>query len=478
MSEENVGVRTFEFHDEKSDKFWTIELSGLTHTVCYGRVGTSGQSKTKEFESNDKAFASYEKLISEKLKKGYQEVEDPSQSRSAQLAREQQAQQQYEPFLKSIQEDPDNVAHYEVFSDWLQENGDPRGEMIRVQLQLEDDKVSAGDRKKLKAKEKSLLKSNATQWLGGLAPELVANKWPEALGYRSNSKPYQWEFVRGFLGNLNVEYLTPHFAKSLIESSSVSMLQSLAIEDTPNGEVLGEEYEEYAESDWGWDDLPGLEELYKGKFPNLRRFEIDGYDASATGVQKVLKNMPRLEHLVLDARDVEIESISKCKLPNLKSIRATRFDENPLEALAANKSLKKLESINFFPHMLEPGDDPYLDLPGLRALCRSKNLPNLKSLTLNCSDFGDEGINELINSGLIERLEELDLQHGATTDVGARLLIEARPNQLLRLNLTGNYLSNAVIQELQELKCELQASNQESGDPDVEKRHLWYGDME
>ncbi|HLK69223.1 MAG TPA: SMI1/KNR4 family protein [Bryobacteraceae bacterium] len=66
--------RTFEFHEGSSDKFWTITLSGSSHTVHFGRKGTNGQEQTKDLGNEALARSSYEKLISEKLKKGYQEV--------------------------------------------------------------------------------------------------------------------------------------------------------------------------------------------------------------------------------------------------------------------------------------------------------------------------------------------------------------------------------------------------------------------
>lgn len=57
--------------DANSSKFWNIELDGARHTVTYGRIGTSGQSQTKEFPSADKAKADFDKLVASKLKKGY-----------------------------------------------------------------------------------------------------------------------------------------------------------------------------------------------------------------------------------------------------------------------------------------------------------------------------------------------------------------------------------------------------------------------
>ncbi|MDF9831870.1 putative DNA-binding WGR domain protein [Ereboglobus sp. PH5-5] len=66
-------TRTFEFSDGSSNKFWTITLDGKAHTVNYGRIGTAGQTQTKEFASDSDAQKSFDKLVAEKTKKGYVE---------------------------------------------------------------------------------------------------------------------------------------------------------------------------------------------------------------------------------------------------------------------------------------------------------------------------------------------------------------------------------------------------------------------
>ncbi len=66
--------RSFHYSDDKSNKYWKITLNGNSHTVNYGRVGTTGQTQTKEFTNETEALKSYEKLVTEKLKKGYIEV--------------------------------------------------------------------------------------------------------------------------------------------------------------------------------------------------------------------------------------------------------------------------------------------------------------------------------------------------------------------------------------------------------------------
>lgn len=59
------------YMDAKSSKFWTIEQEGASHTVTYGRIGSKGQSSTKTFSDPAAAQKDAEKLIKEKVGKGY-----------------------------------------------------------------------------------------------------------------------------------------------------------------------------------------------------------------------------------------------------------------------------------------------------------------------------------------------------------------------------------------------------------------------
>src|ERR1041384_8850743 len=63
--------RELVYMDAKSSKFWNIELNGSSFNVTYGRIGTEGQTQTKSFDSEEKASKEAERLIKEKLGKGY-----------------------------------------------------------------------------------------------------------------------------------------------------------------------------------------------------------------------------------------------------------------------------------------------------------------------------------------------------------------------------------------------------------------------
>ncbi|GIM96326.1 DUF4132 domain-containing protein [Paractinoplanes toevensis] len=67
-------MRSFEFVEGTSAKFWEIRRDGAEVTVRFGRVGTTGQTKIKTFADDRLAAVHESKLIAEKTKKGYAEV--------------------------------------------------------------------------------------------------------------------------------------------------------------------------------------------------------------------------------------------------------------------------------------------------------------------------------------------------------------------------------------------------------------------
>ncbi len=67
-------TRRFEFIAGNSAKFWEVTTAGSEVTVRYGRLGSSGQSQTTVFADDNKAQNHTDKLIREKLGKGYHEA--------------------------------------------------------------------------------------------------------------------------------------------------------------------------------------------------------------------------------------------------------------------------------------------------------------------------------------------------------------------------------------------------------------------
>ena len=70
--------RAFIYQDDKSHKFWNIEINGSDLTVNFGKVGTAGQTQTKSLADTAAAGAHADKLIDEKNEKGYSEKPPPA----------------------------------------------------------------------------------------------------------------------------------------------------------------------------------------------------------------------------------------------------------------------------------------------------------------------------------------------------------------------------------------------------------------
>src|ERR1044072_9127116 len=100
-------MRTFQYSDAKSHKFWNIEVSGKSFTVTYGKVGSDGQTQTKNFASDEKAQAEADKLIKEKVKKGYVESTPKAATSHA------------EAFDQALAANPHDKAGWCAYADYL-----------------------------------------------------------------------------------------------------------------------------------------------------------------------------------------------------------------------------------------------------------------------------------------------------------------------------------------------------------------------
>jgi len=73
---DHLPFRRLHYRDEGSDKFWEAAIDGNKLVVRWGRAGTKGQIQLKSFPDGEAAQKEMEKLIREKLGKGY-EPQDP-----------------------------------------------------------------------------------------------------------------------------------------------------------------------------------------------------------------------------------------------------------------------------------------------------------------------------------------------------------------------------------------------------------------
>jgi uncharacterized protein (TIGR02996 family) len=441
-------MRTFEFRDGKSNEFWNIDLNRDVFTVTFGRIGSTGQTQTKTFPDSARAQQEHDKLIREKLARGYVETTPARTASSLRDALE-----------AALVANPEDLASHMAYADYLSEQGDQRGEFIQVQIALEDENKSSAERQRLQQRQEELLEAHRRQWLGELAPHLLDA--PE----RQWGLSTEFRFARGWIDRLQIGDLSGPLAEAFCRTPMLRLLRELLVHECD------------------YDD-PGLERLAAAPYlGNVRVFQLgpeDNCHMDGEHAIEFVQKMPRLEELRLYAHRVDTQQLFALPLPHLRVLDVRHLTDYPLEVLAANPSLGQLTHLTFWPHALEPEDSAsYIPARAVRDLVHSPHLKNLTHLHIYLSDLGDEGCAEMVRSGILKRLEVLDLWSGRITDEGARTLA-ACPDlrNLERLRVAENRLTQAGIDALRATGITVEADGQYRAQDVDEAYHLWQGDME
>jgi hypothetical protein len=232
-------------------------------------------------------------------------------------------------------------------------------------------------------------------------------------------------------------------------------------------------------------------------FRSLRVFQMGDNDGEppeegwmdnhteAPGIDLLIAEMPRIEELHLLCKNYDRANLFA--LPNLTNLRVLRMyalgDPNwstehdiELDVLAANPALSNLTHLLVHPHSAY---ESVLPLRRVAPLFRSPHLGSLVHLQLRLSDMGDEGVREIVASGILKRLKRLDLRHGCITDEGAYLFAAcADAKNLERLDLSRNAVSSAGLEALRQAGVNAVADNPLTEQERAEQLYLREGDFE
>ena len=473
-------MRSFTYSDAKSHKFWNIDVTGNSFTVTYGKIGSAGQTQTKTFPTAEKAQAEAEKLIKEKVGKGYVEVGGAAAAVKSDRAVLEDA----------ILADPNDRAAFAAYADLLMEAGDPRGEFVRVQLALEDESLGKKERDKLKKREKELLAAHEREWLGELAPvflEQQLERWERADTRRQNRR----DWVRGCLLSLYVADLTVEAARALVRNpDKFPVLRELRIGETgyeeeyEPGPDIPEDAEEYTTVCLypltRWPHLKKLRVFQLGMMESEDYKDYCEFNCHTEGdlAFHLVKQMPDVEELYLLAHNVDTNKLFAHPMPKLRVLQVYHAHRYPLAKLAKNKSLTNLTHLLLHPHVPDDYEEESLHLADLKAVITSPNLPNLTHLRLRICDAGDAGCREIVKSGILKRLKVLDLRHGLITDEGAKALAACPDLKNLQLlDVSRNCLTKEGIAALEATGVTVQAGYQGNSDGEYHE-HMYHGDIE
>jgi uncharacterized protein (TIGR02996 family) len=410
-----------------------------------------------------------------------------------------------ERFEQALAADPDDRAGWGAYADYLAERGDPRAELMHVQLALEDESRPAADRRALREREREILGRHEREWLGELAPHLL-DVIPE-YGSRTEHR-CRW----GFLSAVATHALSYPFAQALAAAPAARFLRELRVHAATDMDSEQEEPHPRVPLPAGVREHWQLLELIGAPFLcNLRVFQLGGGDEEppedhwtdchtyAAGLEHLVAGMDHVEELHLLCKNYDADRLFA--LPNLTRLRVLRVYHltlggsgprarptyaYPLDVLAANRALGKLTHLQFHPHCREgrlrtPEGElrSFLPLSQVRAVLNSEHLGSLTHLQLRLSTMGDEGCREIVRSGILKRLQVLDLRHGGVTDAGARVLAECPDAARLEsLDLSRNAVSPAGLNLLVRAGVRAVANEPLTDQELAEGEYLREGDFE
>jgi uncharacterized protein (TIGR02996 family) len=339
---------------------------------------------------------------------------------------------------------------YAVYGDWLSEQGDPRGELVAVQLKLAEAPTD-----ELRSRETALLAEYASAWLGELAG-------------LDAKKDFAVTWRNGFVSTARIgppvaEYATseidfPGTLEKLVKLPGITFLRELV--------VGAKEYDDYPTT---WSDSVEAIATH-GVPPGLTRLEFNrgGYwDISSTELGDLSPAYPklaRLRELTIELGSMELGALDLPELRTLELVTGGLRKENL--ASIRTGTIGKLQSLLLC--IGETGGDYgcTADISDLKWIFAAEGLTNVVHLGLANASFADEIAAALPGSKILAQVTTLDLSRGTMTDEGARHILEHAGAfaHLERLNLSRNFFSSDVVAALAKLPNVLVGDNQTDDD--------------
>lgn len=313
-----------------------------------------------------------------------------------------------EELLQAIRENPDDLQLRLVYADWLEEQGHPQAELIRIQCELEQ----LPDH----GKRRSALKFQEKEWLHKFRKRLIG---------RLRRIAYTWEIRRGFVERLAVDVV-----KFLHRTNDICQLAPVAAIEL-FGQFPRREGDHYARI------LAQCRHISRVVVLDLAHNNITSrgmrYLASSRYWSRVT-SLGLSNNLLSDegARFLANSGLAKY-LQNLELANNLIADEG-LQALAQSRRLRRLKHLDLHSNSITS--------QGMETLASSRLLRRLRTLNLSANALTDRGIEALTNCPQPLRMTGLDLSHNFITDDGLRLLARCAALSRLRgLDLSHNCIT-------------------------------------
>jgi predicted DNA-binding WGR domain protein len=515
-----VSERAFEYSDGKSFKFWKIDLKGTSVLTRYGRIGSDGQETNKSFKSADEAQKAYDKLVAEKLGKGYVETKAAGKPAGKKAAATKAAPAKAAPASKAAPAKAAKAAKPAKAASGKREFHFLSGNSSKfwaIELKGKSFEVTYGrlgtagtTQSKAFASEdvarqnydKLIAEKTAKGYVevggGTAAPSKAAASANGAGGplspmMFSTTRSHDFDPISNFIGERVTQFREkkPTAGKSVfrvgvsydedeesdggdtsalfnqrlaafLASDAAPATKGLLIGNTVMYDATGLE-KATAELVKQKDRLPNLQALFLGDITQ-EESEISWIEQS--DISPLLAAFPKLE--MLRVRGSTKLQFSK---PSHAKLRALAIESGGLPAKIVGQICRgKFPELEYLELWLgTPDYNGDCRVNDLQPILKGKLFPKLKYLGLRNSQIADDIAAVIVKSPIIDQLETLDLSLGNLSDEGANALLQlADKKNLKRLDLHRHYISKPVQKKLKALPFPVDLADAQSVDEDDE----------
>jgi uncharacterized protein (TIGR02996 family) len=464
----------FEHRTAKLHEFCEISVEGKKLVIREGPIADESSSKPRKqtfgypFEATQAMRAEIDRRTKKKWQRVREEIPaEPGAARNPELE-------------AALRETPDNADAALVYGDWLQAQGDPRGELIAAQHALawagRRAERAGSPRRRALAAEVARLRAPYDAQLRALAlrfdlcaPDAERGRLQAVwgLGFIERAR-LAHDYFAGELGDAaSLEEVLGAF----LALPSARLLRELTLglwRDSDGQCAYGGAFAALARA-----RPPALRRLHVADFRYPREIEISWTDLG--DLSPIWEALPGLRELELQAGSMEL---GRVRAPELRSfeVRTGGLSRASARAIAAAEWPRLERLVVWF------GDSSYgaeAGVDDLRPILEGAGLPALRHLGLMNAEFADDLCRALADARVLGQLESLDLSLGMMSDAGAAALAGVRAlGGLKELAVERNYLTAEGVQALRTLGPRLRADEQRTPSVwgDAEHRYVAVGE--
>jgi uncharacterized protein (TIGR02996 family) len=336
----------------------------------------------------------------------------------------------------AIRERPDEIEPYLVYADWLQAQGDPRGELIVLHERLTRDPEDL----RLKAALHSLTRRHEALFLGRLADYTLTCEREE----EHRGPAFTWHL--GFISSARFAYGGPSHDFAHVDLAEIVGY----LGRHPSGRFLRELTLGENLRRWETDYQSIVDAMAELQWPSLRSLvlgdvESAPHDVRIGDLSRLWPALPELRDLSLSGQELAVGSPVLPKLLSLTLV-VEELDANAVRALLDGSPLLERLTIAGERSACASAD---LEVAGLQPLARRERLRHL-ALRISGAGAGlaDSVAAFLVDEKILDRLETLELSRDLTDRGLASLTRSPALRRLQRLDLSDNTLSQDALDRL------------------------------